>query len=375
MTDIEARLARLRGAVPPRPHNARTIAALTSNPGCVRRAVLDAAGVDKQGLAAHLGFPARFGQSQFAIGRGKAFEALVKANGCAELLTLLRAHLGLPIPEASYDDLETVGDNATPRLRHGRTRALLARAAARGGDAGTLFDHPMLRIEVGGRTAYLEPDLVAFQLRGRFHVVEIKSFAIVDGQADSVQVMAAAIQAAVYVLALRSLLTELGMAPDAVSHDVVLVCPEDFSNRPRAAILDIRKQLTVLRRQLSRLARIDSILAELPADASFDLAPDENDNATRSPAALAESLRHVEARYAPECLASCEMAYYCRYEGRDHSAALGRTVHDELGGVESIATAVGLATGIIQPATEQADAAGLLRLAERLRRESLGRVA
>ena len=84
--DIDVRLDRIRGAIAPRNHNARTIAALTGNPGCARRAVLDAAGVDKQRLAAHVGFPASFGQSPFAITRGNAFEAQVKANGVVEWL-------------------------------------------------------------------------------------------------------------------------------------------------------------------------------------------------------------------------------------------------------------------------------------------------
>jgi hypothetical protein len=39
-----AALARIRGEVPERNHNARTISALTSNPGCSRRAIMDAAG-------------------------------------------------------------------------------------------------------------------------------------------------------------------------------------------------------------------------------------------------------------------------------------------------------------------------------------------
>jgi hypothetical protein len=43
-------------------------------------------------------------------------EAQVKADGGAELLTLLRGHLNLPIPEAHYDDLR---DEA-----RGRTQAL-----------------------------------------------------------------------------------------------------------------------------------------------------------------------------------------------------------------------------------------------------------
>lgn len=375
MNDTEQRLARLRGPVEPRNHDARTIAALTSNPGCTRRAVLDAAGVDKQRLAARVGFPARFGQSRFALGRGVAFEALVKADGCAELLRLLRERLGLPIPEVSYDNVEAVGDNASRGLRHARTRQLLASAASRGDQAGTLFDHPMLRLEVGGRQVYLEPDLVAFQLAGRFHVVEIKSFPIVDGQADPVQVASAATQAAVYVLALRNLLAELGFDPAAVAHDVILVCPENFANRPVAALIDVRKQLTVLSRQLSRLARIDAILAALPADTSFDLGIGEDGTARRPAAELVEALGRVEARYCPECLATCEMAYYCRDEAAGLTAALGRSVHDELGGVDSVTTVVGLATATVPPAAEQAEAAEVLRLAQRLRQECLGSAA
>ena len=46
MTSTEARLDQIRGVLPPRNHNARTIAALTSNPGCARRAIMDAAGVE-----------------------------------------------------------------------------------------------------------------------------------------------------------------------------------------------------------------------------------------------------------------------------------------------------------------------------------------
>jgi hypothetical protein len=375
VTDTEARLDRIRGATPPRNHNARTIAALTSNPGCVRRAIMDAAGVDKQRLAAHAGFPAPFGQSQFAITRGNAFEAQVKANGCAELLRLLRERLGLPVPEVSYDDLEEVGGNASPGLRHTRTRERLARTAASGSDAGTLFDHPLLRLEVAGRGVYLEPDLIAFRLHGQFRVVEIKSFAVIDGQADGSAVAAAAIQSAVYVLALRELLAGAGLDPGQVSHDAVLVCPENFANAPTATQLDVRKQLTVLRRQLSRLERIDRLLDEVPPGLTFDLEPDGAGVPQRSAVSLAAAIRGVGARYAPECLASCEMCYLCRDEARGTTAALGRDVRDDLGAVEHVATALALADGALEPAEDQAEAAAILRLAARLRGESLGGAA
>jgi hypothetical protein len=373
--NTEARLDQIRGAVPPRNHNARTIAALTSNPGCARRAIMDAAGVDKQRLASCAGFAAPFGQSQFAITRGNAFEAQVKANGCAELLRLLRERLGLPLPEVSYDDLEEVGGSTSLQVRHARTRSLLARAATSGADAGTLFDHPLLRLAVAGRHVYLEPDLIAFRLHGQFRVVEVKSFAVIDGQADGDKVAAAATQSAVYVLALRELVADLGFAPQDVSHNAVLVCPENFSNAPVATVLDVRKQLTVLRRQLSRLERIDALVELLPPGLTFDPQVDAAGIARRPADDLAAAVRAVPFRYVPECLASCEMCFLCRDEARGTTAALGRDVRDDLGAVETVHAALGLADGTLTPAGEQAEAAAMLRAAARLRRESLGGAA
>ncbi|MBF9132182.1 hypothetical protein I0C86_25000 [Plantactinospora sp. S1510] len=369
-------MAAIRGGVRPTRHNARTIAALTRNPGCARRAVLDGAGVDKQRLAAYIDFPSRFGQSQFALARGNAFEAQVKANGCADLLSLLRERLGLPIPEVAYDDLESVTgrDKESPEVRYARSRALLTRAAAGDEGAGTLFDHPLLGLEVAGQRVYLEPDLIAFQHEGRFHVVEIKSFAVVDGQADPSKVSAAAIQAAVYVLAMREMLADAGYDPTIVSHDVVLVCPRDFSNQPTAVLVDVRKQLSVLRRQLSRMTKVDQMLAALPANLSFDLAPDAAGVPTRAPGALVDALHAVDARYAPDCLAVCELAYFCRNEAKGCTAALGTSAREELGGIERVETALALAHDKLAPAEDQAEAAALLRSAARLRAELMAGV-
>ncbi|MFY1689639.1 hypothetical protein [Plantactinospora sp. WMMB782] len=367
------RLAAIRGTAKPKRQNARAIAALTRNPGCARRAVLDTAGVDKQRLAAYVDFPARFGQSGFAIARGNAFEAQVKASGAAELVKLLRERLGLPIPEVAYDDLETVTgrEKETPEVRYARSRALLLRAAAGADGAGTLFDHPLLALDVAGQRVYLEPDLIAFRHEGRFHVVEIKSFAVVDGQADPAKVSAAAIQSAVYVQAMRVMLAEAGHDPEIVSHDVVLVCPRDFSNSPTAVLVDVRRQLAVLRRQLRRMTRVEAMLAALPPDLSFDLAPDGDGVPTRSPESLVDALHTVDARYVPDCLSVCELAYFCRAEARGCTAALGTSAREELGGIERVETALGLASGRLAAAEDQAEAAALLRNAARLRAELL----
>ncbi|MFF5171571.1 hypothetical protein ACFY3U_02920 [Micromonospora sp. NPDC000089] len=354
MTSTAQRLAEIRGGTPPKRHNARTIAALTGNPGCDRRAVLDGAGVDKPRLAERIGFPAGFGQSRFAITRGNAFEAQVKADGGVELLRLVAERLGVPVPDrADWTDLG--GDQA----RHERTRTALTAA----GSGAALFDHPLLTLAVAGQRVSLEPDLVAARLGGRFHVVEVKSFPVVDGQADPAKVAAAAVQSAVYVLALRDLLATEGHDPELVSHDVVLVCPRDFTNQPVASLIDVRKQLLALRRQLDRMARLDTLLAAVPAGFTAD--------PTADPAALVAALSTVEARYAPECLASCELAYFCRSEAGGHTAALGRPVREALGGVDTVEEALALAAGERPADPTREEAAALLRAAARLRADAL----
>jgi hypothetical protein len=373
----EARLEQIRGSVPPRRHNARTIAALTSNPGCGRRAVLDAAGIDKDGLAARVGYPAGFGQSPFAIVRGNVFEKQVKADACAELLRLLRDQLGLDLGAATFQDLGASDDVSGGALgeggldaRHAASAAALTRAsdAAAAGITGAVFDHPLLRLDVAGQEVSLEPDLVAVQPGGMFHVIEIKSFPVIDGQADGEKVAAAAIQAAVYVLALRRL---LGRAV-AVAHEVVLVCPKDFSNVPVATKVDIRRQLLILEHQMARLTRIDSLLDALPDDLRLDLAVDELGAPRFDARALTSALGELAARYVPGCLSTCELAFFCRHESAGRTATLGIGVREELGGVETIAEALGLAHGTQEPDDDQAEAAAMLRTTARVYAEVLG---
>ncbi|MCX4801352.1 hypothetical protein OG594_06745 [Streptomyces sp. NBC_01214] len=363
-TSLRQRLAGLRGpAVPPRPLDARALAALAANPGCGRRALLDGAGVDKTALASALGAPASFGQSQFALVRGNSFEAKVKGDGGAELLRLVHAHLDTaaepPGAGARVPDLTAAG----PEGRAART-ALALREATSAKD-WTLLDHPMLALEVAGSPAYLEPDAVVVHPDGRWTVVEIKSFPMVDGVADAAKVGAAARQAAVYVLALEK---TAGKLPGAVvGHTVLLVCPKDFSNLPTAAPVDIRRERSVTRRQLDRLTRVEELAAALPEGLSFD-------PATRTPEELVEAVSAVDAAYAPECLAACELAFHCRDRARaaDQVTALGRSVRGELGALTTVEAALAAAAGA--GCAEDPTAAALHRAA-RLRAEALEQAA
>ncbi|MCZ4118909.1 hypothetical protein [Streptomyces sp. H39-S7] len=365
---LRERLAELRGpATPPRPLDARALAALAANPGCRRRALLDAAGIDKGAVAQVLGAPAPFGQSQFAFARGHAFEARVKAEKCAELLRLLGA------PEDSgalLPDLSAAG----PEGRTARTRLALAEATTAG--CWTLLDHPLLTLDVAGSTAYLEPDAVAVAPDGGWTVVEVKSFPILDGGADSVKVGAAARQAAVYVLALERLAPTLEETPGPVrvSHDVLLVCPKDFSNLPTAQFVDVRKQLSVTRRQLTRLTRIEEIAAELPDGTTFDLRWSEDGRTPTRPAPeLTAAVEALPAAYSPECLAACELAFHCRGRSRACGSveSLGRGLRGELGTLTTVEAVLSAARGTDAASAAADPAVAALRRAAVLRAEAL----
>ncbi|MFE0100209.1 hypothetical protein [Streptomyces sp. NPDC059009] len=361
-TALRHRLAELRGPdVPAKALDARALAALAANPGCRRRALLDGAGVDKAALADSLGAPGAFGQSQFAFMRGNAFEAKVKADGGAELLRLTHTHVGggdEPLPgEAAVPDLSAVG----PEGRAARTALALREATHSGG--WTLLDHPMLALDVAGTPAFLEPDAVVVAPDGSWTVVEIKSFPMIDGAADPAKVGAAARQAAVYVLALEQVAARLPEPAPRLRDRVLLVCPKDFSNLPTAAAIDVRKQLSVTRRQLARLTRVEDIAAELPEGTTFDV--------SRTPEELTSAVASVPATYAPECLAACELAFHCRDRSRagGEVTSLGRSLRGELGGLTTVEGVLSAASGHTGDPDDPAVAA--LRRASALRAEAL----
>ncbi|MBY8843775.1 hypothetical protein K7864_21265 [Streptomyces sp. SP2-10] len=345
--------------VPAKSLDARALAALAANPGCSRRAILDGAGVDKARLATALGAPSGFGQSQFALTRGNAFEAKVKADGGAELLRLVHARLdpGAEAPAgAAVPDLTAHG----PEGRTARTALALREAVRAGG--WTLLDHPMLALDVAGSLAFLEPDAVVVHPDGGWSVVEIKSFPMVDGSADPAKVGAAARQAAVYVLALEEVAARLDPVP-RVHHQVLLVCPRDFSNLPTGSAVDVRKQRAVTARQLARLTRVEEIAGALPEGTCF--APD------RSAEELTAAVEAVPATYAPECLAACELAFHCRERARAAGAVtrLGRPLRAELGGLATVGEVLAAAHGETGDPDDPAVAA--LRRAAALRAEAL----
>ncbi|MFC9399198.1 hypothetical protein ACFTWS_39705 [Streptomyces sp. NPDC057027] len=355
------RLAVLRGPRPPQEYTARKITALTANPACARRAVLDAAGVDKALLAQRLGHEPRFGQSPFAIRRERSFEALVKWGGYAELVRLLREQLGTPVEEAAVADLNEVGGDDSLALRARETRRLLGRLAS-GADERLILDRPVLTLEVAGQTAHVIPQALSHRTGGRFYVVEIRSFPAIDGQANPTAVAQTTKQAAVSVLALQHTFAELGLAPEAISHMFLLICPKDFSNRPYGRLIDLRQELQALRFQLSRLRRADDLAHALSPSATLD--------AERPESEIDATMRELDASYTPDCLSFCEMSRYCRDEATACAspARLGGAVRNSLPGIDSLRTALGRLDGVSAPGTAEEAVIARLRAAERLRR-------
>ena len=156
--------------------------------------------------------------------------------------------------------------------------------------------------------------------------MEIKSFAVIDEQADGGKVAAAATQSAVYVLALRRLLGD-----DKVSHEIVLVCPKDFSNQPAATKVDVRKQLIVLRTSSRRLTRIDALLDALPAGPDVRPRARRDGRPTR-PLPISRCAQPHRRPVRARLPGTCEMAFFCRDEAaRLHRGAGPQSVRNSAG--------------------------------------------
>jgi hypothetical protein len=295
--------------------------------------------------------------------RGNKFEESVTANGMATLLALTREHLGLSIPEARQKDLSAAAVReelpGVPLKQLNKRRAAITRDCVQQmlsspAAAYNLLRHAMTTIDFGGNLAYLEQDALAFVVDGRIHVTEIKSFACIDGQADSEKASATVRQAAVYVLSLQNLVESLGASRDVVDTRVLVVLPENLTFRATGLVVDVDMQVRRLRRQLAAVPRVVDILnavppgTTLPADPGPKASADQKDSAR----VLARAaLSHLPPRFGDGCV-SCPLFKSCRKETSDQHlvARLGNVVAGACGGVTTINVALDLSAGRRQPA-------------------------
>ncbi|MEV6357326.1 hypothetical protein [Streptomyces hydrogenans] len=375
MSSLDARLDVLRGPVEPLPHSARTLAALTANPSCDRSALLDAAGIDKDTLATHLGLSQPMKKSRLALDHGLTFERHVTDPEQGVLVSLLRQALQLPVPHASYKDISNLrhGNGASPPgLRRTHTSQLiLGTAEGRLTPPPALLDHPVLTLTVAGRQTYLEPDVIALRHDDVFHIVEIRSFPVIHGRADPLKAAAALTQAAAYILALRELLTSAEPPTTQVSDTVVLINPRNFTRQPTATTYNAAPQIKSLSRHLARLDRLPDLLDTLPPGTTCDLATTPDGTPTRPRDHLVAALATMKPHYTPSCRHHCDLAAHCRTEARNRGSieALGTTVHDDLAGIDTIHTALDLADGHVRASSGREDIAHALRHAQRIHDE------
>lgn len=341
----------LRGSLPRAKANARAVAALTENPGCARRRVIDAAGVAAHELAARLGHPTLRGQSPFAIETGNRFEDRLKSRSNYELLVdALVDFVELPKPpNLVVVDVNHVGRLPDPEAwmdaRARRTDEVLAKIAGGESDAPHIVDHPVLRFDLAGAVVNLEPDALAFRVGEKLELVEIKSYPIIDGQADPGKLSATAGQAAVYLMALRSALGRLGFDPDILEWSVILVAPRNFGRIPVAHRIPLKKKAMSITRVLRSVPRAADTVRSIPADVTFDVDPDGTKDAELAREELTSAVRSIRALFVPECVQTCDMAKFCRHEAwvTDDPSRLGREARENLAGVHSLRDALRLA--------------------------------
>lgn len=344
---VTAALAALRGSLPVKPPSARHIAGIRDNPACNARRVLDAAGVDKGSVARRLGHAMPEGQSVFALQRGSRFEQLVKQDNYAELIRLLRS-CGYPmdavrvLPLRDLYPIDPRNPAAALARRAAETRsAIVAMAAGREG-AINLIDGGALEWDFGGAIARLEADGIAWRIGDRIRVIEVKSFPIVDGRADSEKVGGAAWQSAVYVAALIDLIEAAGLDPSVVSTEVLLIASKNTSLVPTVVPIDVSRHVRSLRRMLVRRDTIPTILAALPPGVTLDTEGMDDDEAAEH---LESVLDTLGTNFLPSCLSSCPLAFHCRERARaaGEPSCLGADARASLGSVRSLGRALELA--------------------------------
>lgn len=355
MTRNGPNLDTIRGTLDQSRANARTVAALTENPGCSRRRIIDAAGVKAHELASNLGHPVTRGQSPFAIVTGNRFEYRLKeGSNYALLVDALRPYVDLPADNLLVEDVNKVGGALFSQewmaKRIKATDRALSRIARDAPDAPHIVDHPVLQLDLAGTKVNLEPDALAFRVGDQLELVEIKSYPVIDGQADPGKVSSTAGQSAVYLIALRATLERLGLDPDILRWSVILVAPRNFGRTPTAHRVPLRKKAAALLRVLQSVPRTSELLADLPSGFTLDVDPSGQLSPRKRSAALESAVRNLEMLYVPECLSSCDLARFCRHQARcdDDPARLGRHARDSLAGVPRLADVARLASGGIK---------------------------
>jgi hypothetical protein len=204
-------------------------------------------------------------------------------------------------------------------------------------DAPTLIFGAAFAYQLKKRVQHYEADALLVNPSGVMHVVEIKSFPKVAGQADGEKLGAALAQSSIYLLALRELVNELGGAPETtVSNEVLIFTPENFRLRLTSTRKNVERRARYTNEALRQMPSINEYSAAVPREFTFGAIAD---------GALAEAdrvkpLETIAAclgtTFGSECKGNCGFFRFCRERHyRDRKlAVLGAEVTNLLPGIE-----------------------------------------
>jgi hypothetical protein len=256
-----------------------------------------------------------FGQSPFAIGRGVAFEALLRRYGHAELRRTLTDGLGIDFSRAGVENLrEGYPPNRTGlKLRAAVTRSRLIEITD-GLEEPIVLDGAVLRADIGGLPAWFEADEMAIGVEGKVLVGENKSWPVVDGRpADDEALGSALDQGATYVLLGRQTLDDAGADPDLVKGDVVLITPRNTGLTPVLHKQNVDGRVRRIERLLEAVPHVTDIAANVPTSVTFDRAADTSLPENERIEAFVDVTEQLGRQYEPAaCLSSCGFAWACR---------------------------------------------------------------
>jgi hypothetical protein len=354
------------------------LAGFASHGHCPTASLAFAEGFDLDRVLQGTEYADPFGQSEFMFERGRMFERLVKQDAgdghCryGPLLELLRENLGFEAPEARIVNLrQELGTDMAARAR--RTRRLLGEMADGREGFANIVDGAVLQASVAGDVANYEADGLAFRLGGLLRVVEIKSFPVVDGRADTVALAAALDQGALYILLVRMALEAEGLDPGLASDELVLVTPRNVGLTPTLHLRRVTARIARIRRLLEAIPTVLPAGAAGGASRFQDVASGDGRTAEERIDSALEICDEVGTEFGAACQ-GCGMYRLCRDRAFRLGAVelAGEEVARGLAGIADLGRAAELAEGGLPTPMEAAAAETLVRTAG-LRADALAR--
>lgn len=284
------------------------------NPQCMANAISAVHNVRMSDVAKREGAPVTFGQSPFALARGRTFERSLFRDDAKAMFEALQKARVLPDDRTGFLDLRlrmNGGKQATLDAALEATRGFLKQAADAKSPEGlsalpAVLAGPVVRIPGGLMLpeAILVIDVMAVQVidgKPRLVVGEVKTYPDRGGFTDAAELATARAQAGVYVHGLRLVLDELQLT------DKLPVCNEGFLvlTRPGFNRPSVRagESLAYQAQRAERgFAKLRVVAAEL--------------GGSTDPEVVIPRIQSAPTSYCEACLSFCDRAPIC------HKAAL-----------------------------------------------------